>query len=92
MRGSIPLYWHQEGGARLKPDILVQHYDPLYYATRLHFQVDFSPFECQVAIMAAASIIVATVAAQMRHAKPGMHTCMSVVECRRHLKHRPLET
>ena len=45
MRGSIPLYWHQEGGARLKPDILVQHYDPLYYATRLHFQVQFSPFE-----------------------------------------------
>ena len=37
VRGSIPLFWHQEGGgSRLKPDILLQQYDPLYSATRLH--------------------------------------------------------
>ena len=37
MRGSIPLFWHQEGGgSRLKPDILLQQYDPLYSATRSH--------------------------------------------------------
>ncbi|KAK9823645.1 hypothetical protein WJX72_004414 [[Myrmecia] bisecta] len=37
VRGSVPLYWTQEGST-LKPDILLQHYDPLYTATRLHFQ------------------------------------------------------
>ena len=37
VRGSIPLFWHQEGGgSRLKPDILLQQYDPLYSATRTH--------------------------------------------------------
>ena len=37
VRGSIPLFWHQEGGgSRLKPDILLQQYDPLYGATRQH--------------------------------------------------------
>ena len=37
MRGSIPLFWHQEGGGtRLKPQILLQHFDPLYSATRAH--------------------------------------------------------
>ena len=39
MRGSIPLYWNQEGITTLKPDITLQHYDPLYTATRLHFEV-----------------------------------------------------
>ena len=38
MRGSIPLFWHQEGGGtRIKPKILLQHFDPLYSATRTHF-------------------------------------------------------
>jgi hypothetical protein len=37
VRGSIPLFWHQEGGgSRLKPDILLQQYDPLYSTTRQH--------------------------------------------------------
>ena len=39
VRGSIPLYWNQEGVTHLKPDITLQHYDPLYTATRLHFEV-----------------------------------------------------
>ena len=39
VRGSIPLYWNQEGVTHLKPDITLQHYDPLYTATRLHFKV-----------------------------------------------------
>lgn len=39
VRGSIPLYWNQEGVTHLKPDITLQHYDPLYIATRLHFEV-----------------------------------------------------
>lgn len=38
VRGSIPLYWNQEGVTHLKPDITLQHYDPLYTATRLHFE------------------------------------------------------
>lgn len=37
VRGSIPLYWTQEG-SKLKPDIVVQQYDPLYKATAQHFQ------------------------------------------------------
>lgn len=37
VRGSIPLYWTQEG-SKLKPDILLQQYDPLYGATRKHFR------------------------------------------------------
>lgn len=41
VRGSIPLYWNQEGITTLKPDITLQHYDPLYTATRLHFEVAF---------------------------------------------------
>lgn len=38
-RGSIPLFWSQEA-SRLspKPDIILQRYDPIYEATRLHFQ------------------------------------------------------
>ena len=40
MRGSIPLFWIQDYNQRkLKPDILLQRFDPLYDATRLHFQV-----------------------------------------------------
>ena len=41
VRGSIPLYWNQEGVTHLKPDITLQHYDPLYTATRLHFEVPY---------------------------------------------------
>ena len=33
------MYWNQEGVTHLKPDITLQHYDPLYTATRLHFEV-----------------------------------------------------
>ena len=44
VRGSIPLYWNQEGVTHLKPDITLQHYDPLYTATRLHFEVDHLVF------------------------------------------------
>eukprot|EP00850_Spirogloea_muscicola_P018409 SM000168S02608 [mRNA] locus=s168:133636:139322:- [translate_table: standard] len=38
-RGSIPLFWSQEA-SRLspKPDIVLQRYDPVYEATRLHFE------------------------------------------------------
>ena len=40
VRGSIPLFWIQDYNQRkLKPDILLQRFDPLYDATRLHFQV-----------------------------------------------------
>lgn len=40
VRGSIPLYWsQQQQGSRLsKPDILLQTFDPLYSATRAHFE------------------------------------------------------
>lgn len=40
VRGSIPLYWsQQQQGSRLsKPDILLQTFDPLYSATRSHFE------------------------------------------------------
>ncbi|KAJ7282190.1 hypothetical protein O6H91_10G028800 [Diphasiastrum complanatum] len=38
-RGSIPLFWSQEA-SRLspKPDIILQRYDPIYQATKLHFE------------------------------------------------------
>ncbi|XP_024519618.1 phosphoinositide phosphatase SAC1 [Selaginella moellendorffii] len=38
-RGSIPLFWSQEA-SRLspKPDIVLQRYDPVYLATKLHFE------------------------------------------------------
>jgi hypothetical protein len=38
-RGSIPLFWSQEA-SRLspKPDIILQRFDPVYQATRLHFE------------------------------------------------------
>ncbi|KAG0560065.1 hypothetical protein KC19_10G151800 [Ceratodon purpureus] len=37
-RGSIPLFWSQEI-SRLspKPDIILQRFDPVYHATKLHF-------------------------------------------------------
>jgi hypothetical protein len=37
-RGSIPLFWSQEM-SRLspKPDIILQRFDPVYHATKLHF-------------------------------------------------------
>eukprot|EP00891_Asterochloris_glomerata_P001020 jgi/Astpho2/1020/e_gw1.00016.22.1_t len=38
VRGSIPLYWLQQGTTKLKPDILLQRFDPLYRATQLHFE------------------------------------------------------
>jgi phosphatidylinositol 3,5-bisphosphate 5-phosphatase len=38
MRGSVPLYWSQAPGPlNVKPEILLQHFDPLYEATSLHF-------------------------------------------------------
>ena len=42
VRGSVPLFWTQDPYAqhRLKPDILLQRFDPLYEATRLHFEVN----------------------------------------------------
>lgn len=44
MRGSIPLFWIQDFNQRkLKPDILLQRFDPLYEATRLHFEVRPQP-------------------------------------------------
>ncbi len=30
VRGSIPLYWSQQGSRLSKPDILLQTFDPLY--------------------------------------------------------------
>ena len=40
VRGSIPLFWTQENAQRrLKPDIVLQRFDPLYESTKLHFQV-----------------------------------------------------
>ncbi|KAG0615581.1 hypothetical protein M758_5G052900 [Ceratodon purpureus] len=38
-RGSIPLFWSQEM-SRLspKPDIILQRFDPIYHATKLHFE------------------------------------------------------
>ena len=45
MRGSIPLYWNQDLGQRMiKPDIQLQCYDPLFAATRLHFQACLRPY------------------------------------------------
>ncbi|KAJ4966904.1 hypothetical protein NE237_018753 [Protea cynaroides] len=39
MRGSIPLFWSQDGSRfRPKPDIILQRYDPTYEATKLHFE------------------------------------------------------
>ncbi len=38
VRGSIPLFWAQSNEAgRLKPEITLQRFDPLYAATRKHF-------------------------------------------------------
>ncbi|GJP55225.1 hypothetical protein CLOM_g14198 [Closterium sp. NIES-68] len=39
VRGSIPLFWSQEA-SRLspKPDIVLHRYDPMYAASRLHFE------------------------------------------------------
>ena len=41
VRGSVPLFWTQDSYAqhRLKPEILLQRFDPLYQATRLHYEV-----------------------------------------------------
>mmetsp|Transcript_42873 Transcript_42873/g.101784 ORF Transcript_42873/g.101784 Transcript_42873/m.101784 type:complete len:551 (-) Transcript_42873:1495-3147(-) len=40
VRGSIPIFWSQDEATLTapKPDITVQHFDPLFTATRLHFQ------------------------------------------------------
>ncbi|KAK9809577.1 hypothetical protein WJX73_003787 [Symbiochloris irregularis] len=39
VRGSIPLYWNQDSAARvIKPEIQLQSFDPLFAATRLHFE------------------------------------------------------
>ncbi|KAM1067101.1 hypothetical protein ACFX10_022283 [Malus domestica] len=39
MRGSIPLFGSQEASRfSLKPDIILQRYDPTYQATKLHFE------------------------------------------------------
>jgi phosphatidylinositol 3,5-bisphosphate 5-phosphatase len=39
VRGSIPLYWSQSAtGLNVKPEIQLQHFDPLYEATGLHFE------------------------------------------------------
>lgn len=39
MRGSVPLYWSQAPGPlNVKPEIQLQHFDPLYEATNLHFE------------------------------------------------------
>jgi len=40
VRGSIPLFWSQEEATLTapKPDITLQHFDPLFNATRLHFK------------------------------------------------------
>ncbi|KAG0559776.1 hypothetical protein KC19_10G128300 [Ceratodon purpureus] len=39
VRGSIPLFWSQEASRlNAKPDIHLQRFDPLYQATRLHFE------------------------------------------------------
>ena len=39
MRGSVPLYWSQAPGPlSVKPEIQLQHFDPLYEATNLHFE------------------------------------------------------
>ncbi|KAK8988751.1 hypothetical protein V6N11_030128 [Hibiscus sabdariffa] len=38
-RGSIPLFWSQETSRlNLKPDIILSKKDPIYEATRLHFE------------------------------------------------------
>ncbi|KAL6781965.1 hypothetical protein ACKKBF_B10120 [Auxenochlorella protothecoides x Auxenochlorella symbiontica] len=38
LRGSLPLFWYQAASsAVLKPEIVVQQYDPLYRATAAHF-------------------------------------------------------
>lgn len=39
VRGSIPLFWSQETSRlNAKPDIHLRKYDPLFIATKLHFQ------------------------------------------------------
>jgi phosphatidylinositol 3,5-bisphosphate 5-phosphatase len=39
MRGSVPLYWSQAPHIiNVKPEIQLQHFDPLYEATHLHFE------------------------------------------------------
>ena len=47
VRGSIPLYWGQDVASMSpvnpKPAIQLQHNDPHFLATRLHFQVHVSP-------------------------------------------------
>lgn len=34
VRGSVPLFWSQQLGYSPKPDIILQHYDPLYQVGR----------------------------------------------------------
>lgn len=40
MRGSIPLHWAQQPESSvLKPEIVLHRFDPLYQATRRHFDM-----------------------------------------------------
>ena len=40
VRGSIPLFWGQDAdSSALKPEITLQRFDPLYLATRRHFEL-----------------------------------------------------
>lgn len=47
------MYWNQDPQQRIiKPDIHLQHYDPLYAATRQHFKVLIPPVLCLVCVCA----------------------------------------
>lgn len=61
VRGSIPLYWNQEGVTHLKPDITLQHYDPLYTATRLHFEVPLLVLLTHLTAVAAGNWLVVSI-------------------------------
>jgi hypothetical protein len=51
VRGSIPLFWKQEGGlTHPKPDIVVTRFDPYYTATRLHFENMFRRYGAPIHI------------------------------------------
>lgn len=40
VRGSIPLHWAQRpDSSMLKPEIVLHRFDPLYAATRRHFEL-----------------------------------------------------
>lgn len=48
VRGSIPIFWSQDEVTLTnpKPDITLQHFDPLFNATRLHFKVMRGDMHC----------------------------------------------